>query len=70
MKHKVANFIMRCMNEMEADGYQTWEGDDGDVPDDIAPDDWKHDGDKTIWINWGGQEYEVVIKKKRAKKSQ
>ena len=68
MKNKVADFIMRCMNEMEADGYQTWEGDGGDVPEDATPDSWTHDGKSTIWIMWGSQQYEVVVRKKQKPK--
>ncbi len=67
MKHKVADFIMRSMMYMD-DGCQKVEEDGREVTDDSVPSAWGHDGNKTIWVRWGGQIYDVVIKKKRAKK--
>ncbi len=37
--NRALDFIARCINEMEADGYQTWEHTNGEVPDGLTPDD-------------------------------
>lgn len=64
---RITDFLTKCVSEMEADGYQTWEGDDGEVPDGIHPDDWGHNNAREMWFRFSDGETWVIKATKRRK---
>lgn len=64
---RITEFLTKCVAEMEADGYQTWEGDDGEVSEDAAPDDWGHNGPREMWFRFKDGETWIVKATKRRK---
>ena len=50
----VLDFIVECIGEAEADGYQQCEKL-------VAPDDWWHDGKHRISFNFAGQVFDATI---------
>lgn len=55
------HFVLGCINEADADGYQQFE----DTGCEHVPDDFTHDDRKTIHLMFGDETFEVVVKKKR-----
>jgi hypothetical protein len=64
--NRALEFVVRCLNETGADGYQTWEADDGNVPDGVTPDDFSYDGD-TLQLVFGDEVWEAKFRKVRPK---
>jgi hypothetical protein len=64
-KNRALEFVVSCLNEMESDGYQTWE-EDGQVPDGLAPDEFSWDSD-TLQIVFGNEVWEAKFRKVRPK---
>lgn len=57
-------FVLACINEMSADGFQTWEGNDGIVPDGITPDDYGYlPGERGMWLRFGDKVFQVRVSK-------
>jgi hypothetical protein len=57
-------FVLSCLNECAADGYQTREDESGDVPDDTVPDSWTHDDHNSIELRFGTQIFRVKVTRK------
>lgn len=62
--NNVVDFIAHCIAQAEADGYQQFEEEGNEIPDNAVPDNWEVDA-KRIWLKFGSEEFLVSVSKPR-----
>jgi hypothetical protein len=66
---QACNFLTTCIGECEADGYQQIDNvNDVRNPHSdqiVTPDEWFHDGGRTLWLKFGPDTFKVKVSKKR-----
>jgi hypothetical protein len=66
--NRAAEYIVRCIGEVQADGHQTWEDHTGEVPDGLVPDDWGYNV-AGLWMRFGEETYRVKVSRVRQRAS-
>ena len=60
--NRALDFVVRCINELNAEGFQTWEDIDGQVPEGDAPDTYFYD-ENTLTVRFGNDVYKATFRK-------
>jgi hypothetical protein len=60
-KRDVLDFLIQCITTNEADAYQQFENEHGDIPDSATPDSWDHDDKSEIRIRKGDRVFLVKV---------
>ena len=61
-------FVAHCIGQAEAEGYQQFEDDTNNVPDDATPSEyWIDNKEKTLELHWGDEVFVATFRKQKRK---